>query len=308
MPKVSVIIPTHNRAELLKRAIQSVLNQTYQDFELIVVDDGSTDNTEEVVRSLNDEKLRYLRHDKNRGAGAARNTGIRAAEGRYVAFQDSDDEWLPAKLEKQIRIIESAPSEVGVVYTGFWRIEDHKKVYIPSPRITPKEGNIHDILLKGNFIGTPVALVKRECFDRAGIFDEKLPKLEDWELWIRISKYYQFRYIDEPLVISYLTQGGVNEQGGLTQLQALKSILEKYFEDIKKSRKTLAIHYLRIGHLLCTNAEMNQGRNYLIKAFMTYPLNMEFLFAVLMSLFGQRSYNKVSEIYLTILNRQSREW
>lgn len=101
IPTVSVVIPTYNRAHLVGRAIQSVLNQTYQDFEIIVVDDGSTDNTEEVVKSFNDPRIRYIRHDQNRGGSAARNTGIKMARGEYIAFQDSDDEWLPEKLESR---------------------------------------------------------------------------------------------------------------------------------------------------------------------------------------------------------------
>jgi glycosyltransferase involved in cell wall biosynthesis len=105
---VSVVIPTYNRASLLGRAIKSVLEQTYQDFEIIVVDDASTDNTEEVVRNLRDRRIRYLRHEKNRGGSAARNTGIRAAWGQYIAFQDSDDEWLPEKLKKQMEVLAAA--------------------------------------------------------------------------------------------------------------------------------------------------------------------------------------------------------
>ena len=106
------------------RAIQSVLDQTYEDFELIVVDDGSTDNTEEVVKNFGNDKIRYIRHEENKGAAAARNTGIRAARGEYIGFQDSDDEWLPVKLEKQIKVFETAPPEVGVVYTDMQRINE----------------------------------------------------------------------------------------------------------------------------------------------------------------------------------------
>ncbi len=100
-PTVSVVIPTYNRAHLVGRAIQSVLNQTYHDFEIIIVDDGSIDNTEDVVKSLNDPSIRYTRHDQNRGGSAARNTGIKMARGEYVAFQDSDDEYLPEKVESR---------------------------------------------------------------------------------------------------------------------------------------------------------------------------------------------------------------
>jgi len=301
MPKVSVVIPTYNRAGLLKRAVQSVLNQTYQDFELIVVDDGSTDNTEEVVRSFNDNKVIYIKHERNKGAPAAWNTGIRAARGEYVAFQDSDDEWLPEKLEKQIKAFKTASTEIGLVYTGFWRIEGDKRTFSPSPNITPKEGAIHDALLKGNFVGTPNTVVKKECFEKAGMFDEKLPMYQDWELWIRISKYYCFKYIDEALVISYYTPGSLNKPGSLIEARTLKLMLEKHFEDIKRNRGLLASYYRRIGHLLCLNGQIAQGRGYLKKAVMTYPIDVKSFLLALISLFGQRSYNKAIQGYKRII-------
>jgi len=301
MPEVSVVIPTYNRAELLKRAIRTVLNQTYQDFELIVVDDGSTDNTEEVVRSFNDNKVIYIKHERNRGAPAARNTGIRAARGEYVAFQDSDDEWLPEKLEKQIEVFKTASLEVGVVYTGFWRIEGDKRTFVPSSDITPKEDAIHDALLKSNFIGIPNTLVKKECFEKAGMFDEKLPMLEDWELWIRISKYYCFKYIDEALVISYHNPGSLNKPDSLRKARALELMVERHFADIKRNRRLLADYYHVIGHLLCLNGQVAQGRGYLEKAVMTYPIDVNAFLLALISLFGQRSYNKAIQGYSRII-------
>ena len=187
-PTVSVVIPTYNREQLIGRSIKSVLSQTYQDFEIIIVDDGSTDNTEEVVSSFNDERIRCVRHGTNKGEAAARNTGIKVARGEYIASQDSDDEWLPGKLAKQIELFENTLSKVGVVYTGFWKIENNEKTYIPFSWVNQREGDIHKELLKGNFIGSPATLVRKECFKKAGMFDEKLSHLVDWEMWLRIDR------------------------------------------------------------------------------------------------------------------------
>ena len=291
-PTVSVVVPTYNRAHLVGRAIQSVLNQTYQDFEIIVVDDGSTDNTEELVKSFNDPRIRYIRHDQNRGGSAARNTGIKMARGEYIAFQDSDDEWLPEKLEKQMRVFENAPAEVGVVYTGFWRIEGDKRIYIPSDKISRKEGNIQGELLKGNFVTTQATVLKKECFEKAGMFDQRLPRFQDWELFIRISKYYEFKCIDEPLVISYFTPISISSNQR-AQVEAYGLILEKHYQDIAKSRKLLARYQYAFGNLLCQNGDLGQGRDYLIKAVKLYPLNLKYIVATLASLLGEGAYAKV---------------
>ena len=265
-PTVSVIIPTYNRAHLIGRAIQSVLNQTYRDFEIIVVDDGSTDNTEEVIKSFSDERIRYIKHKENKGAAAARNTGIKTARGKFIAFQDSDDEWLPEKLEKQMKVFETAPPEVGIVYTGFWRFENNKKIYIPFSWVKQKEGNIHEELLKGNFIGTPAALVRKECFEKAGMFDEKLPGLEDWELFIRLSKYYNFKCVDEPLLVSYYTSNSISANNE-AYIKTLKLILSKHFNDFAKNKKLLSGHYFSLGvNLYYSSGNFEEGKNYLIKA------------------------------------------
>jgi len=299
VPTVSVIIPSYNRAHLLGRAIQSILNQTYQDFEIIVVDDGSKDNTEEVVRGFNDKRIRYIWHEVNKGGSAARNTGIKAARGEYIAFQDSDDEWLSQKLEKQMKVFEKVSPKVGVVYTGYWRLKGDKKTYIPSSKVSQKEGDIHKILLEVNFVTTQAVVVKTECFERAGMFEEELRRLEDWELWIRISKYYHFKCIDEPLVVSYYTPGSISADESAL-IRARKLILEKHFEDTKKDRGLLAKHYRDIGLLLCSNGEMGQGRKYFITALKVYPLNIRPLLLAFISLFGQGAYNKAIESYRKI--------
>jgi glycosyltransferase involved in cell wall biosynthesis len=299
MPKVSVIIPTYNRARLLERAIRSVLNQTYQDFEIIVVDDVSTDSTKEVVESFNDERIRYIQHEKNRGEAAARNTGIKSASGKYIASHDSDDEWLPEKLGRQVRILENSPREVGVIYTGFWRIKGNGKIYIPPSEVTKREGDIHKELLKGNFVGTPTTLIKRECFKTVGMFDERLFHLVDWEMWIRISKCYEFKYVDEPLVNVFYTLDSVSTKQDAF-IEALELILEKHYKEFAKSKRLLAKHQYWTGSLLCKSGKVVQGRGYVLKAVKSYPLNIKYLVAAFVSLFGQGAYAKVVKLKRSI--------
>jgi glycosyltransferase involved in cell wall biosynthesis len=290
MPKVSVVIPTYNRAGTIARAVSSVLEQSYQDIEVIVVDDASNDNTEEVVRSFGDDRIRYVRHAANKGGGAARNTGIRAAKGEYIAFQDSDDEWLPGKLEKQIEVFEEAPAALGVVYTGFWRMFGSSREYIPSRRVVKKEGAVHSELLKHNFVTTPAAVVRKECFRKAGYFDEALPRFQDWELFIRISESYSFRCIDEPLLVSYVTPECITTDREAA-IAASKIILEKHHESLRKNRKTLAIHHYTLGTLLCEKGEMAEGRSHLWRALWLHKLRPRYVLALIISLLGNRTYN-----------------
>lgn len=297
--KVSVIIPTYNRARLLPRAIQSVLNQTYNNFELIIVDDGSIDNTEDVVKKFqkSDPRIIYIKNDKNKGPSASRNIGIEIAKGEYIAFQDSDDEWLPEKIEKQIKFFEDTPLDVGVVYTGFWRIENNKKIYIPFSWIKQKDGYIHKEILKGNFIGTPTILVKKECFKKVGLFDETLFQLEDWELLIRISKDYKFKYVNEALVISYFTPNSVNKQDNIVLLKTLKIIFKKHFNDIKQDKKVFSNYLGNIGHLLCLTGKFKKGRYYLVKSIKMYPLNFKYLCATTLSFLGENNYRIITKTY-----------
>jgi glycosyltransferase involved in cell wall biosynthesis len=297
MPTVSIIIPTYNREHVLGRAVQSVLAQTYQDFELIIVDDGSTDNTEKLVKSFTSEKIRYIQHRENKGVAAARNTGIRSAKGDYIAFQDSDDEWLPEKLEKQMRAFATAPPEVGIVYTGFLMITTKKREYKPSAAVTPKDGDIFRSLLRGEYLASPQAsVVKRECFERVGMFDEHFPPMEDRELFLRFSKHYQFKYINEPLLL-YYPQPDSASRNIRAIIRAYKLILETYFEDIKQDKRLLARHYLRLGHFLCSSGELSQGRDYLIRSIKMYPLDIKAIGAFLVSLLGANLYNMVAKRY-----------
>lgn len=197
-PTVSVIIPTYNRAHLVGRSIQSVLNQTYQDFEIIVVDDASTDNTEEVVKSFNDPRICYIRHKQNHGGSAARNTGIRTARGEYIAFLDSDDEWLPNKVAEQMRVF-YGNQDCGAVHTGLLHI--CKDEYNEACKGCYSKGWVLKDLLVANVVGgASSVVVKRERLKVAGLFDEKLPSCQDRDMPIQITKHYTFRRVVAPLV------------------------------------------------------------------------------------------------------------
>ncbi len=274
VPMVTVIIPTYNRAHLLGRSIGSVLNQTYSDFELIVVDDGSTDNTTEVVRSFCDTRLKYIRCERNSGGPATpTNVGIEAASTRYIAVQDSDDEWLPDKLQQQVTVINSAPPAVGVVYTDAWRIEDDgSRQYFRSPHIMPEDGIVYSRALDYGVanIGTWSLLMKRECFDRAGLFDPRLRMYIDTELLMRVSRYFLFHHIAQPLVNYHATAGSlVNSRRAAISARML--ILEEFAEDIEKDGRLLGKHYCGIGILLCEDGQVKQGGPYLAKAFRSHP-------------------------------------
>ena len=201
-PAVSVIIPSFNRAATLPRAIDSVLKQSFDDLELIVVDDASTDGTEAVVQQFHDDRVRYLRHSKNRFAAAARNTGMQAARGEYIAFLDSDDEWLNHKLECQVDSLQSCDASWGCCYGGANVIDvrtHRRRVYRPT-----HSGNVLNSYLMSRFIvWTPTFLFRRACLDEIGMMDESLIRCQDRDFFVRFFDRYQTTVVSEPLVNVY---------------------------------------------------------------------------------------------------------
>jgi len=274
-PKVSVIIPTYNRAYLVGRAIRSVLNQTYQDFEIIVVDDGSTDNTEEVVKSFNDPR---------RGGSAARNTGIRAARGEYIAFLDSDDEWLPEKLEKQVLIC--ADDRIGLVYTGK-RVIDFQSGQCLYEKIPETEGDAYNQLLERDFIGTcSSVMVKKAILENITGFDETLPSRQDWDCWLRIARNHKVACIREVLVIQRI---------GHTQISSKLSNIIKGTEHIIQKYGRYMTNYILSKHLaqlaaMKLNFSFTDGWKTAWSAIRLYPILPKLYLTLLLSLLGKRLY------------------
>lgn len=204
---VSIIIPTYNREQVIGRSIASVLNQTYPYFELLIVDDGSVDQTKQVVERITDERIHYIALDKNQGVGHARNIGMQEAKYDYLAFLDSDDEWMPEKLELQMEKMLYSPEKLGAVYCRMdtlSRKTGERHIYPPLSRSKEDiEGHIFNKLLEGNLIGMPTLLIRRECMEKVGGFRESLKCLEDYEWILRIAEEYRIGLVDEPLLRVY---------------------------------------------------------------------------------------------------------
>lgn len=200
-PTVSVVIATYNYGRYLAGAIDSVLAQTFQDFEIIVVDDGSTDDTARVIDPyMADPRVRYLRHE-HLGQPRTKNAGIRAGKGRYVAFLDADDLWLPTKLEKQVRLFErDHESRVAVVYTRRGWIDESGQEFERGERI-PLRGEVLAPLFHRPFICFSSSMVRRSVLEEVGLFDETTQYSIDYDLWLRIALKYHFDFVDEPLVL-----------------------------------------------------------------------------------------------------------
>ena len=295
---ISIIIPTYNRAGLIGRALMSVLNQTYQDFEIIIVDDCSTDNTQDVAGSFKDERIIYIYHEKRKGLAGARNTGIKAAGGQYLAFLDDDDEWLPEKSEKQINKIQVSSDKVGIIYCGVSMISQKTGRVVDTMHPTVR-GNAHVQTLRYAVLGggsTP--LIKKECFQKVGFFDEDLPYLEDWEMWMRISQYYKFDFIPDILVKRYIHgyQMTTIPEG---KIQAREKIFKKHYDELSKHPLIFADHLNRLGILCCYDGNLIKARRYFLKSIKKRPMQRFAYFQLLPLILMPKIYRKMLDKEIT---------
>lgn len=211
MELVSVILPVYNREFTINRAIESVLNQSYADIELIIVDDASDDHTVEMIKQYDDSRIVLVQRKDRGGASKARNTGLKIAKGRYIAFQDSDDEWLPGKLVKQISYMKE--ENYKVTFTPYQLIGE-KMFIVPNTYKNMDDGMINTILKKENVIGTPTLVIEKEVIDSVGVFDESMSAWEDYELVIRIAKKYSIGCVKEILHHAYRQEQCVSNNYG----------------------------------------------------------------------------------------------
>ena len=252
-PKVSVVIPTYNSARFIVETLESVFAQTYRDYEVIVVDDGSTDNTKEVLKPYM-SRIRYI-YKENGGPASARNVGIKNARGEYIAFLDSDDLWLPEKLEKQIRYFEEHP-EIGMVFADCIRFGEEVS---NTSRNDTKQLISNDMFVNiwwYNIVPTSTVMVKRVCFDKVGLFNEsrEIEGTEDKEMWLRIARECEVEYLREVVTKYRVRMSGHNRSNINRAYDSAKLVIDKYWEDIEMrgyTRKFLNLklhrYYLNYG-------------------------------------------------------------
>jgi glycosyltransferase involved in cell wall biosynthesis len=279
LPRVSVIIPTHNRSKLLRVAIESVLAQTYPNIEAIVVDDGSTDDTV-VMMAQYAGRVTYLKQT-NQDVAAARNTGIRAASGEYLTFLDDDDLILPTKIERQVQILASRPA-VGLVHCGYYHIDEagnrvDKMVFLP-------EGEVLKELVCRNFIWAGAPLLRRQCIEWVGPFDEEIPAISaDWDMWLRIAQAgFLFACVQEPLGAYRIQRDSMLANVAKLE-QATVAIFDKVFarpaslpaDVVAVKNQAYGIWRLWIGCRYYAAGRWDDARRNLSESFILHPQLLE---------------------------------
>lgn len=290
-PAVSVVVPTRNRADLLPVAIRSALGQTFSDLEIIIVDDASEDATPEVAARFADPRIRSLRLSTRSGGAAARNAGIRAAHAEVIAFLDDDDEWLPEKTALQLDLLRGSAAEVGAVYSSYTVVE-RATGRVLGRKAAQRRGDLSADLLERNVIGgTSSVIVRRHCLERVGLFDERLPSFQDYDLWIRLSGDSLFDFVERDLLRYY-----VHGEKIWSNLDALSRGIEIMVEKHGSSRalrRNLASQSLRVGAQYCSEGQTGKGRGALLRAIRLDPFAARPYLNFAISFLGEAGFRAV---------------
>lgn len=301
-PTVSAVITTYNYARYIAPAIESVLAQTLSPSQIIVVDDGSTDETEAIAAAYASVGVRYVRKE-NGGAGSARNRGIMESNGELIAFLDADDRWLPDKLALQVEHLQRYP-EAGLVSGSEWQVFESEREPMFLRRKPTGVADMYKRLLVENVIGNPsLVLARRACFERAGLFDESLRLGQDWEMWIRITRLFPVGVVDAPLICfmrhtSSLTWGQMRARYATNRL-----IQRRYIRPVRpfitRLRLLLASQSMNCYYLAVSLSNMPgqhpPARGLALAAFLLDPFyeTRNKSGALFRALFGQAAFDRV---------------
>ncbi len=316
MPRVSVIIPTFNAANYLEETLASVLGQTYKDIEVIVVDDGSTDNTAELVVKFGN-RIRYVRQTNSSGPSWPRNVGICLAKGSLISFFDSDDVMLPDKIGSAVRLFERRP-EIGMVFTNFAVCDENGRVapgrfldrydyfhsmnrfQVSEKAFLFRGGDIFDGLFFENFIGTSSVMVRKDVFSKIGLFDHGLRTSEDRDMWFRISKEYDAGYVE---MVGHLYRdrpGGISKRGAETLENRVK-VIERHRTGAhsgkarKRARELIALCYYGIGYHYQAAMDFGTARRLYVRS-LEKRVNTAALRGLLITLIGSRAAGSLKAV------------
>lgn len=284
IPAVSIVIPVYNGEQTISRALESVFAQVYSNFEVIVVDDASTDQTASLVGSYHDQRLKLIRSSENRGAGAARNKGIAAAQGKWVAFLDADDAWKPTKLERQLAWIGRTEGSVAACATGYDLEKGGRKQSI-IPNLTSDQFR-KDILFGCSISPGSTLLVDRIVFDEIGGFDETFRRLEDWDWLLRFSESHDMNFMRESLSEIYITSkepplglfGSDPVQDGIRRMDEKHSARLRSSRDRRAFKSSLLIERAAFLH---RNERQVSALLYVIAGLAVFPIRNRAFFRTL---------------------------
>ncbi len=274
MPKVSVIIPTYNREEYICETIQSVLSQTFKDFEIIVIDDGSTDNTKKKLEAFG-SKIKLI-EQKNSERAIARNNGVQNSSGEYIAFIDSDDLWINTKLEKQVEVLDNL-KDIILTYSQCLRVDSQSNQRKTAKRqLQGYSGTIFEDLLFRNFIVSPTPLIRRTSFEQTSGFQTKYIPYEDWEFWLRLSLLGEFYFLSEPLAYYRIHPQQSVQRTSAEKIERVTTLLlEDSFKlkDINNEikNKSLGLANLRFCYWYIRTNDINTAKEKIKKAIELYP-------------------------------------
>lgn len=306
MPKVSIIMLSYNYGSYIPEAIQSVLNQSYPDYELIIIDDCSDDGSDSIIREYasKDDRIKFFINPKNIGIASSFNSGLDKCRGEYIGYLSSDDIWERNRLEAGVLVLDSRP-DVHYVYSNLSIIDDNGMFtgqtvndlfYSPRGKYS---GNVLDELIKGIFICFSSLLLRSKAI--TGIrLNPDLKYMNDWQFLLEISERGNFHYIDDVLAKYRVHSSSsiLDKMGYTTDYIKLVEIMKyKYKDYFDRNKRVLANHYFGIGYMLCSNGNGKEGRKYLQKSMSVFPLNIKASAHIVLSLFGKEVFNKTTIIY-----------
>jgi len=308
MEKVSIIIPAYNKAELTVKTIDSVLKQTYSNIEIIVIDDGSTDHTREILSFYHD-RIKYI-YKENGGACSARNFGIKKAEGDFIGFIDCDDMYAIDKVELSVKYLKKNP-EFGCLHTGACFIDENDEIVGEySHPMSRRQGWVSKRLILHNFICNSTVFIRRNVLERAGFFDEEIFTPADWDMWIRLAEITQVTYIDYPLTYYRVSDNYIFNRLDLAEKEE-KFVIEKYFKRNSHmgnffQRCVLSNLYLRFAQCYFLKNDRQLLKEKFLTALYKNPLNLKAIVLLFYFLFFRKNLRTELTRRILRINYQSK--